>query len=28
MAREGLAGEGMKAETTSNVDLGDIKLEL
>jgi len=28
MAREGLAGEKMEAQTTENVDLGDIKLEL
>lgn len=28
MAREGLTEQEMKAETTENVDLGDIKLEL
>lgn len=28
MAREGLTGDGMKAETTENVELGDIRLEL
>jgi len=28
MAREGLAGEKMEAQTTENVDIGDIKLEL
>lgn len=28
MAREGLTEQKMKAETTNNVDLGDIKLEL
>ncbi len=28
MAREGLTGQEMKAQTTENVDLGDIKLEL
>ena len=28
MAREGLTGEQLKADTTANIDLGDIKLEL
>ena len=28
MAREGLTEQEMKAETTENVDLGDIKLKL
>ena len=28
MAREGLTGGKMEAETTENVDFGDIKLEL
>ena len=28
MAREGLTEQEMKAQTTENVDLGDIKLEL
>ena len=28
MAREGLAGEKMEAQTTENVDISDIKLEL